>query len=71
MIPWWCGVPQRRSRAARSCDPEAHPGGPGQTPHLIEPLAPGPLGHDDLFQGVLGLAQGRQDRMASVDDLGH
>ena len=52
-------------------EPEAHPGGPGQPLNLREPVTPRPLGHDDLFQGGVGLAQRGHDRVASVDDLGH
>jgi hypothetical protein len=37
----------------------------------MEPRAFHPLGHDDLFQGIVGLAQSGQDRMASIDDVGH
>ncbi len=50
---------------------QAHPRGPGQPFNLMEPMPPGPLGHNDLFQGGVGLAQGGQDGMASVDDVGH
>ena len=52
-------------------DPETHPSGPGQTPHLLQPGAADPRGHEDLLQWALRPAQGGQHRMAAVNDLTH